>query len=342
MGSIKLIATDLDGTLIGRVNEFPLYADYRDKLSELRSEGNVVWAACTGRGLMSFRNFFRPMRIIGLAPDFIIVNHAYIYGWGPFGYMPHIFWNLHIRWRMWLDRLSMQNAIDEWYDMIKAVSIGVTTVRREKNRLCLRFSSEESAIAAAEMLDEKTKQYKQLRVFRFLREIDVRSVPFTKGLALSELAQHLGIGRADILAIGNGHNDISMLDGNVTGMMGCPSNSDPEVMDAVHKAGGHISTKRALAGVLDVIEVYRTDSVCSDLPEDWKPPSTCYNPHSRRSSKRKGDHRNNIAAVMGGIAIVYAVLLVFANFGLIPFVSGLLMKPYRGLERLLTMIVRLF
>ena len=342
MGRIKLIATDLDGTLIGGINEFPLYTDYREKLHELQREGSVVWVACTGRGLSSFREFFSPMRAMGLAPDFVIVSHAYIYALGPFGYLPNIFWNLHIHWQMWLDRLSMQDAIDEWYNMIRAVSIGVTTIRREKNRLCLRFGSEEAAIAAAEMLDEKTKRYRQLKVFRFLKEIDVRSVPFTKGLAVQELAQHLGVESSDLLTIGNGHNDISMLDGGVSGMMGCPSNSEPEVVEAVHEAGGHISTKRALGGVLDVIAAYQEDRVCSNLPEGWKPPGSCHNPRSRKPSKRDDDQRNPVATAFGGAAIVYAVLLVFANFGLIPFASNFIMKPFRVLEWFLAKIVGLF
>ena len=341
MPEIKLIATDLDGTLIGSINEFPLYNDYRDRLEGMRRENGLIWAACTGRSLASFGGFFAPMRTMGLVPDFVIANHAYIYSFSQFGYMPHILWNLRIMYRAWYEQQLVRNAIDDWHGTITSVSVGVTTIRRRKTRLSLRFDSEQSADVAAKMLEERAGPYKHLKVFRYSKEVDVRSVPFTKGLAVSELARHLEIKTEEILTIGNGHNDISMLDSAVAGMTGCPSNSEPEVMEAVNKAGGHIARGRALSGVLEIIGAYRTGQVKSELPADWQPPSSRYNPQPKRSGHGRRRKRRMVG-VLGMFGIGYAVLLVFASVNMIPFISPLIMAPYRMVEKALIKFVALF
>lgn len=340
MAVIRMLATDLDGTLIGSANEFPLYNDFRVRIHELKRSNDTIWVACTGRSLPSFREFFSPMRMLGVMPDFVIVNHAYIYSIRKFGYMPHLFWNLRIRYLIWVSHLYVREAIDEWHDMVTSVTMGVSTIRRRKDRLCLRFDSDDAATTAADLLREKVKPYKHLRVFKYAREIDVRSVPFTKGLALSELAHHLKISASEILSIGNGHNDISMMDRNVAQQVGCPANSEDEVLETVHKAGGHISQKNSLGGVLDILDAYLNGAVCSELPRDWVPPSQGDNPLGRSPRNRKKSVNASRAWML--FAVVYVVLTVLANFRLIPYVSGIIMKPYRLALALLEKIINLF
>jgi hypothetical protein len=157
--------------------------------------------------------------------------------------------------------------------------------------------------------------------------VDVRSVPFTKGLAVSELARHLRISPADTLVIGNGHNDISMLKDEVAGMVGCPVNSEAEVMELVHQRGGHISESSALAGVLDVLDAYLNGAVHSGLPSWWKPPSGRPNP---RPAKRRRHQRRPASPRSAGRRLVLGILaitvIVMAHFGVIPF-SDRIMRP---------------
>ncbi len=340
MALIRMLATDLVGTLIGSVNEFPLYSDFRERVRGLRHDNGTVWVACTGRSLASFKEFFSPMRMMDIMPDFVIVNHAYIYSVGNFGCMPHLLWNLRIHYLIWASQLYVRDAIEEWHEMITGVSLGVSTIRRKSDRLCLRFDNEESAAVAANLLMEKVKPYRHLKVFRYLMEVDVRSVPFTKGLAVSELARHLGISSSEVLAIGNGHNDISMMDKSVAKMAGCPSNSEDEVIEAVHNIGGHVAGRRSLAGVIEILDAYAAGTVCSDLPEGWIPPSQGRNPAPIRSGKKKR-RKFSVGRVFLFLGVAYVVLVVFANFRLIPFVSGIIMKPYRLVMNLLEKIMAL-
>lgn len=333
MKVIQLLATDLDGTLIGSATEFPLYTSFREKITELRSNFGTIWVACTGRTLSSFKSFFSPMRAMGMAPEFVIVNHAYIFERTRMGYMPHLLWNLRIAYIIWLNQLTAQEALGRWHDTITGVSGGVTTLKRTRSRMRLRFDTDESARVAAEVLNDKLREYKHLQVFRARNEIDVRTVPFTKGLAVSELAKHLGINTGEILTIGNGHNDISMLDLNIAGMTACPANSEPEVLETVNRMGGHISREKSLGGVMDAIKAYQNCSVESSFPDGWVPPSekSPGKPH-RTSRKRKSRMTFGQKLLLG--FVTYVVLVVFANYRIIPFVSDYIMIPYRMLLKI--------
>jgi hydroxymethylpyrimidine pyrophosphatase-like HAD family hydrolase len=337
MQTIRLIATDLDGTLIGSAKDLPLYTPFRDKINELRRRYNTVWVVCTGRTMETFREFFTPMRMMGSVPDFVIIRHAYIYGLTRFGYMPHLFWNLEIRYLLLMSDLNTREVIDEWEEQICHSSIGVTTVKKRRDRLWLRFDCDEAAGAAADMLKAKLRPYHHLQVFKYLKEVDVRPVPFTKGLAVSELAQHLGIGRDAVLAIGNGHNDISMLDGRIAKLTGCPANSEAEVLETVHRTGGHVATGNSLAGVNEILDAYMTDTVKSDLPATWENPTTMPYDKPRRLERQRQKRPRVLnpwlAALMG-----YMILLALASFGLIPF-SRWIMWPFTFMVDLIAKIV---
>jgi hypothetical protein len=287
------------------------------------------------------------MQAMGLVPEVVVVRHAYIYTRGKRGYYPHLLWNLRILIMLWVDRLCARRAIAEWHSLITRATHGVRTVRRKRDRLWLRFNSEEAAEYAAHELEQRVKEFRHFRVFRYRREVDVRSVPFTKGMAVKELARHMGVAREHILAIGNGHNDISALDGGVAKFVGCPANSEPEVMEVVHEAKGHIASGRSLSGVVEILDAYANGVVSNDLPVWWENPSEGDNPwpnHSRRSEarRRKRVRSMALAAVAG-----YTVLIVFASFGIVPGADAIT-RPYRavvsvcerGLERFWSVAIR--
>ncbi len=79
---------------------------------------------------------------------------------------------------------------------------------------------------------------------------------FSKAAVLSDLAKRLGVKKENIIAIGDGLNDISMLNGSVTKRVGCPANASEEVVAAVKKTGGIISSKESAAGTLEIIKQY--------------------------------------------------------------------------------------
>lgn len=333
---IRLIATDLDGTLIGSANELPLYTDFREQIDGLRERHNAVWVACTGRKFSSFWQFFLPMRNMDLLPDYVIVRHAYIFRRTSLGFIPHLVWNISILIRIWREGLAANEAIDRWHETLTGGATGVNTIRRSKERLSLRFESEDSATVAANLLSQKIRDFRHLRVFVNGNDVDVRTIPSTKGMALSELAHYLSIEREHMLTIGNGSNDVSMLDGAVSGMTGCPANSDPEVMEAVHRAGGHIASHRALRGVMEILAAHQDGPVCSDLPTTWEPAPSYSNPARAKKRAPSGNSRHAQMHPLMFFGIAYAALLVFAYFDVLPF-SAWIWKP---LELLILLLVK--
>lgn len=340
--TIDLIAVDLDGTLIGPVNEFYLYPSFRDKLKELRGNGLRVWLVCTGRPFRGFKEVFTPMSMMGLEPDYVIVSHAYIFERTRFGFIPHLFWNLRIFFLQWLGQLYAREAVSEWHKMVVITTPKVKTLSKRRGSLRVSFESEESAILAAGVLREKINNFRHLRIFRYRNEVDVRSVPFTKGLAVSELCSHLGVQPENVLSIGNGHNDLSMLSSKVSGMSGCTANSDPELTEFIHDQGGHVSRKKSLAGVIDVLDAYIHDKVDSSLPDGWVYSTEAENPIPHRPRRPHKKKKYEPLTVLVLTMAVYSVLMVFANYNLIPFVSKYILLPIKIatkiFEKLLTLV----
>jgi HAD superfamily hydrolase (TIGR01484 family) len=338
MAEIRLLAVDLDGTLMGGVEDLPRYAGFREKLLDLKKAHNTVWAICTGRSLGSFRRFFTPMQMMGVHPDFVIIKHAYIYGYSKRGrYFPHILWNLRTGYLLWTAEREIRDTINEADDLMTKMTHKIRIVRRTRDRIWVRFENEESCAAVARELSGLMNKQRNMRLLRFRQEIDIREVPFTKGLAVSQLARHLRIPRANVLTIGDGHNDISMLQGNVAVMKGCPANSEAEVMQVVSTEGGHVARGDSISGVTEIIDAYLSDKVCSNLPADWRDPAQSENP-AAGNSRHHGRHRskkNGMWTMLLVVAVIYTVLLVFANSNLIPYVSKWIRLPFESVVRLI-------
>jgi hypothetical protein len=107
----------------------------------------------------------------------------------------------------------------------------------------------------------------------------------------------------------------------------------------VHKAGGHVSAQRSLAGVIEIIEAYQTDSVSSVLPEGWRPPTPEQSLLDRPAGNERGRRMAKRVLILG--VVVYLIAVIFASFDAIPF-GWIVMKPYDLLVSLVERITRGF
>jgi hypothetical protein len=275
-----------------------------------------------------FLAFSRPLRNIGIAPQYVIVHHAFVYQLTRVGYIPHLGWNTQILYHIWTNRIAAVRAMKNWYGMVTAGALGVRTLRYRSDRVTMQFDSVASAQTALAMAKKDLSAYRHFHIAAQESTVDISAVPYTKGISLMALARRLGVTHEEVLAVGNGHNDISMLDGVAARMVGCPSNSEPDVMEVVSRAGGHISESRALAGVVDVIDAFRAGVVKSELPDWWSPASVARDYHERSRTSRKRNRKQQLTVVVLVAASVYTVLLSFAAYGLVP-CSSLILKPYQ-------------
>ena len=334
---VQLFVTDADGTLLGQKPEFEQYRAFRLKIEALRDLSGAKWVVCTGRSLRSFGRAFHPMRVFGIEPDYVIARHAYIYERGRSGYWPHWFWNVRVLWLQWRAELRVRRALPMLRRAVLSRNPFAHIAFSSNQRVCFRFDDEGAASFGAEIIRTEAKPYEYLQIFQFPCEVDVRTVPFTKGLAVAELARHLDISPARILVVGDGHNDISMMEINADCLTACPGNAVPEVMEAVHRTGGHIASERALAGVMEIIDAYETGRVHSELPPDFYEFKEGRNPvHLPKHSSESGSRA--VSAVLL-LAVLYTTLLVIASFSK---VSGLrvIAKPYDALVRQVERVIR--
>lgn len=78
--------------------------------------------------------------------------------------------------------------------------------------------------------------------------VDVCAAGITKGTGLAAIAQHFGVGQAEVMAIGDNHNDLDMLRWAGTGVI--MGNAEPELF----QEGFHVTGTNDEAGLAQAIE----------------------------------------------------------------------------------------
>jgi HAD superfamily hydrolase (TIGR01484 family) len=322
LGRIRMFVTDADGTLMGRRPEYEQYRVFRDRINSLRRDHGAVWVVCTGRTLRGYKGIFRPMNMFGISPDYVIARHAYIYETKTWGFLPHWIWNLRVLWLHWKDDLALRRALPKLRRAVLAHNPFAKVVYSNRQRLFFHFEDEGAARFASEILRAEARAYKYLQVFESPGGLDVRVIPFTKGLAVTELAAHLGVSTSEILVVGDGHNDISMMEMTPPCFTACPSNAAAEVMEAVSRTHGHIASEPNLGGVIEVLSAYETGQINDQLPADWVSLEGSSSPPRAGRGVGKG-----LSTAFLLLAVFYTTLLVMGNFCDFPG-KRMIMMPY--------------
>jgi len=253
-------------------------------------------------------------------------------------------WNIHIGSIIRKDLLRIRKTLDNMETFLRSGAAGSRTFEKRPDRLVIRFNNPESARSAEGAAGDMLLGEKHLRIIRADRDLDIGVVPYTKGLAVSELASHIGISPREILTIGNGYNDLSMLNENVAFSTGCPLNSEPEVIERVHRIGGHISREESIVGTIDVIKAYISRKIDSSLPDGWienAAEQSAISHYKRRSSQSRRRHHRPCFNIWLFLLTAYTVLAVFASYGFVPF-SRIIMLPIKMIVVAVERILRLF
>ena len=329
---VRMFVTDADGTLMGHRPEFGQYRAFRAKINEMRNTHGAVWVVCTGRSLRGYKRIFRPMNMFGIKPDYVIACHAYIYECKRWGFMPHWLWNLRGLRLQWKDALALRRAMPRLKQAVLRSNPFAKVSRSSRDRLSFQFEDEGAANYAADILRTEAKPYRYFQVFQAPGELEVRVIPFTKGLAVSELAMHLQVVNHQILVVGDGHNDISMMEMTPPCFTACPSNAASEVVEAVHRTHGHIASERSLGGVMEVLEAYESGTVNDALPSGWI--------GADRFASRPKPSRgiSGVGTVVVLLLVFYTTLLVLCSFCNFPG-RKFLMKPYTKLIETISVVI---
>lgn len=250
---MQLLSTDFDGTLVGFPQRLACPPLLSDALVAARA-ADVAWVINTGRSLEHLEEglaeFAAPH-----APDYAVVNERHLY---------------ELRGRDWIAIGTWNERCDEEHHRLGQLSAPALRqiLKHAARSLSFEVLEERGYPIGVITRDEETmeKLVGQLRLvagehpdFDFQRNaiyLRFSHRSYTKGTTLAELARFLALPKAGILAIGDNHNDLSMLDGTHAGMVACPVNAVEEIRRAVRTANGFVSDRPDAFGTAEAIFNY--------------------------------------------------------------------------------------
>mgnify|MGYP006297302525 CR=1 FL=1 len=262
MSDILLLATDLDGTLVGNGERPEQYRAFRDIVYRLRRTLGSKWAIVTGRHERSMRRALNQLSIHGLIPDFLVLEDARIFRRRSSGrYSSFFWWNFSVDRRRRRLRKRYYPQIRTWRRELTARFPETDDLSVAGSDLWLRFPHEEAVGMAVAFLREQTDGDSCLEVFHWGTEVYLAPMAGCKGDAVERICRRLKVPPACAFAVGDGANDVSMLNGAVVGMPACVGNAIPEVREAVRLAEGYEASGSGLTGVLEALERYLPDAL---------------------------------------------------------------------------------
>lgn len=253
---LKLLTTDFDGTSIGHAPHESCVDSLALSLEKIKHD-KILWSICTGRDFLylleGLEYFNAPVQ-----PDYIITSERYLYR-----YDQQKGWQAFEDWNKRCDFLHAElfKKSGLFFEQIKNL---IAQYKEKTTILENQDGTPEILIAENEnLLDEIVLEIESLAHcpadFSFQRSsIYMRFCHkrYDKGSVLRELSSFLALQSNNILAVGDHHNDLSMLDGHVASMVACPSNAHSEVKAIVQKAKGRISQYEAGEGTAEAIHFY--------------------------------------------------------------------------------------
>lgn len=259
MPEIRLLVTDLDGTLVGNGETPADFQRFRECLGDLRSRHRTRWAIITGRHMRALRPMVGQFRVWGLVPDYAVVEDARIFERGPGGRLvPFLFWNARIDVLRFAVNRGYRRTLRTWLRELRMYFPHAEDLSRHGIDIWMRLPGEEEARHAEAMLQNNVRTIRRNRffVFRWGTEVCLASSVGTKGEALQRICRKLQLPQSSVFAVGDGANDISMLSGQAAGMTACVANASGHVRETVLSAGGMVSTRNGIHGVLEAVERY--------------------------------------------------------------------------------------
>ncbi|MFA4944850.1 MAG: HAD family hydrolase [Lentisphaeria bacterium] len=259
MKRIRLLATDFDGTLYDPLARLPAgnesFAQLRVLIHQFRFQHRLKWAVITGRHVESIPAVAGELLLHGLVPDFLVMEDAHIFVRHRHRYRPFWWWNLCLRFRRRRQLRSYRPRVRQLKAETERRHPGIEDLTA--GRLIdywYAFNHEADASAVEEELRHEFDGNPDFFVFRWGLEVCLVPTAGTKGEAVKRLAATLKATPAEIATVGDGPNDISMLNGSCAAHVACVGNADAAVRDTVRRAGGLVSQEPTVFGVLEFLQ----------------------------------------------------------------------------------------
>lgn len=250
---VRLVALDIDGTLLEP--DKTIAPELRQGLRELRSRG-VELTTASGRPA-DFQ--IELLERYGLTDCFsaLITDERELYLADESSFVPYEQWNQRVR-RRWADLFD--RAI-EWLGQAEheAKSRGFATTMfaeqemRNRGLATLICESGEQATALREWVAPRLATEPDLLCNHNVQLLQIVDAQTGKGPLLAMLARLRGYAPAQVLAVGDSVNDVSMLDGSHGFRAATVANAGAEILELVRAGNGYVATRGNGHGVNQVI-----------------------------------------------------------------------------------------
>jgi Cof subfamily protein (haloacid dehalogenase superfamily) len=222
----RLIAMDLDGTLLDE--ELHMSARVRQALDACAARG-IRLTLASGRSFRSMRSWARSLHIITplicyqgaviVDPVTEQVLYERTFPVGPllaelrdFGLRYDISLTVYVDDQIYVtDKRQSDAFYDKWFGLpYRIVKDVATELPRDPNKVIFIASSEELDAAQPALERQFAGRLQVVRSHPLF--LEAMGLGASKGAALAWLAGNLGIAQAEVMAIGDSGNDVSMID----------------------------------------------------------------------------------------------------------------------------------
>jgi HAD superfamily hydrolase (TIGR01484 family) len=246
-----LLSFDFDGTLHHPDDDPAVPAEFFGEIRRLRGERGAVWGINTGRSMPHMMEGFLESRFPFL-PDWVVAREREIYFPNQFGrWISHAGWNKRgekeMRRLFRRVRKFLQSVRDEVEEHTGAQWIEMDG---EPAGVIARTGEEMEWIAGRVCARAADPQLCWQRNSIYLR---FGHADYQKGSCLGEIARHYRLGAESCFAIGDSHNDLTMLDPAHAAMLACPANAVDEVRRRIISHGGYIAREQHGRGTIEAL-----------------------------------------------------------------------------------------
>jgi len=252
---IRLISLDFDGTLL--VYDDPAGVFHPEVIRLLNSleERGIRWCANSGREFHDQKEVVARSRQRGLnhEPDAFICSESVVFWRSGNTYESLEPWNQNAHACLRAFHRNAQARLESKLESIQKTYAPAAVMTGELYTAFLLRDHGPATLRLAGDIERYLEGLDEVMITRNGGWVAVMHQSLGKGNALKAYARHIGLPADHILAIGDHHNDLPMLDREIARHVGCPGDAIPEVQQAVRRAGGIIADEAGPVGTVNVI-----------------------------------------------------------------------------------------
>ena len=258
----KLISTDFDGTIFAEFENPAIPHRLQALLGELQRQG-VKWVVNTGRDMSSLMEALARTGTT-IEPDYLVLVEREIHCHQNSQYVSLAEWNESCT-RCHGEVFSrLRRHLPALVDWINA-RFHTRIYEDSYSPLCLIASNNGDMDVIHNYLEEFCQSVPDLTIVRNDVYARFSHVAFSKGTAMAELSRRLGVGPAEVFAIGDHLNDLPMLSRRFAHFLAAPANAVPLVRETVRRQAGYLCRRSHGAGVAEAIKYYLAGSTGGTL-----------------------------------------------------------------------------